>query len=59
MHPGQIKEGLHAELQLFELVDIISPALSLPTWTVTFAIVYLCIGFIIAVILSWVYDITP
>jgi TolB-like protein/lipoprotein NlpI len=31
----------------------------LPDWTLQFAIVFLCIGFIIAVILSWIYDVHP
>ncbi len=44
---------------ILELVDIVTPALGLPSWTLAFVIVLLCIGFIISVILSWVYDITP
>lgn len=44
---------------LLELVDIITPALLLPAWTVTLVIVLLAIGFPIAAILSWVFDITP
>jgi hypothetical protein len=30
----------------------------LPDWTLALVIVLLCIGFVITVILSWVYDIT-
>ena len=48
-----------AAFVILELVDIVSPSLGLPTWTLNFAIVFLCIGFIIAVILSWIFDITP
>jgi TolB-like protein/Flp pilus assembly protein TadD len=44
---------------ILQLVDIISPSLHWPDWTMTFVIVLLCIGFIIAVFVSWVYDITP
>ena len=44
---------------ILELVDIITEPLRLPEWTLQFAIVFLCIGFIIAVILSWIYDIHP
>jgi TolB-like protein/Flp pilus assembly protein TadD len=44
---------------ILELVDIVSPSLGLPTWTLNFIIVLLCVGFFITVILSWVYDITP
>ena len=48
-----------AAFVILELVDIVSPSLGLPTWTLNFIIVLLCVGFILAVILSWVYDITP
>ena len=44
---------------LLEVVDIVVPALLLPSWTVTLVIVLLAIGFPIAAILSWVFDITP
>jgi len=48
-----------AAFVILELVDIVAPSLGLPDWTLNFVIVLLCIGFIISVILSWVYDITP
>jgi len=48
-----------ASFVILELVDILSPSLGLPDWTLNFILVLLCVGFIIAVILSWVYDITP
>ena len=48
-----------AAFVILELVDIVSPSLGLPTWTLNFAIVFLCISLIIAVILSWVYDTIP
>jgi TolB-like protein len=44
---------------ILQLVDIIGPSLKWPEWTMTFIIVLLCIGFIIAIFLSWIYDITP
>ena len=44
---------------ILELVSIIAEPLQLPDWTLALVIVLLCIGFIITVILSWVYDITP
>lgn len=44
---------------ILQLVDIIVQPLHLPDWTTALAIVLLSIGFIIAVFLSWVYDITP
>jgi len=48
-----------AAFAILELVDIVSPALGLPSWTLALVIVLLCIGLIISTILSWVYDITP
>ena len=44
---------------IIELVDIISEPLRLPEWTLAFIIVLLCVGFIMAVLLSWIYDISP
>ena len=48
-----------AAFVILELVDIVSPSLRLPEWTMNFIIVLLCVGFIIIVIVSWVYDVTP
>ena len=48
-----------AAFVILELVDIVSPALGLPSWTMGLVIVLLVIGLIISAILSWVYDITP
>jgi len=48
-----------AAFVILELLSIIIEPLRLPDWTLQFAIVFLCIGFVIAVILSWVYDIHP
>ena len=48
-----------AAFVILELLSIILEPLRLPDWTLQFAIVFLCIGFIIAVILSWIYDIHP
>ncbi len=44
---------------ILQLVDLVGEPLKLPDWTGAFVIVLLCIGFIISVFLSWVYDITP
>ena len=46
-----------AAFVILELLSIIIEPLRLPEWTLQFAIVFLCIGFIIAVIVSWIYDI--
>jgi hypothetical protein len=42
-----------------QAVDIAFPALHLPGWTVTFVIALLIIGFPIALILAWSYEVTP
>ena len=44
---------------IMEAGDIMLPRLGLPDWTVTFIIVLLIIGFPIAIILSWIFDLTP
>jgi tetratricopeptide (TPR) repeat protein len=44
---------------IMELVDIIEDPLLLPEWTLTLVIVLLSIGFPIAIIFSWIFDITP
>jgi TolB-like protein len=44
---------------ILELVDMVSQPLHFPEWTQGFIIVLLCIGFVIALFLSWIYDITP
>ena len=46
----------------FAIIDLLSnieEPLGLPDWTLAFAIVILSIGFIIAVIVSWIYDFHP
>jgi tetratricopeptide (TPR) repeat protein len=42
-----------------EASDIVLPRLGLPDWTVTFLIILLIVGFPIAMILSWIFDVTP
>ncbi len=44
---------------IMEAGDIMLPRLGLPDWSVTFIIVLLIVGFPIAIILSWIFDITP
>ena len=48
-----------AAFVILELVDIITEPLKLPSWLLPVVIVLLSVGFIIAVILSWIYDIHP
>jgi TolB-like protein len=44
---------------ILQLVDMVAEPLRLPVSTKALVIVLLCIGFIIAVFVSWIYDITP
>ena len=44
---------------ILELVDILAPSLRLPDWTLNLVLLLLCVGFVIVVILSWIYDIHP
>jgi hypothetical protein len=48
-----------AAFVILELVDILAPSLRLPDWTLNLVLILLCVGFIIAAILSWIYDIHP
>ncbi len=48
-----------AAFVILELTDIITEPLKLPSWLLPGVIVLLSIGFIIAIILSWIYDIKP
>jgi tetratricopeptide (TPR) repeat protein len=44
---------------IMEAVDIMLPRLGLPDWTVTFVIILLIVGLPVAIVLSWIFDITP
>jgi tetratricopeptide (TPR) repeat protein len=44
---------------VLEAVDIVFPRWGLPDWTVNLVILLLIIGFIVAAILAWMFDITP
>ncbi|MFO7853591.1 MAG: tetratricopeptide repeat protein [Bacteroidota bacterium] len=44
---------------LLELISIISEPFRLPEWTLRFVFILLCIGFVITVVISWIYDLTP
>ncbi len=43
---------------ILELTSIIAEPLGLPSWTVNFVLILLCIGFIITIVISWIYDFT-
>lgn len=44
---------------IIELINNIPEPLSLPDWTPTFVIIILLVGFPLAVIFSWIFDVTP
>jgi len=44
---------------LMQIVDVMFPALGLPDWTITLAAALLIIGFPVALVLSWAYDLSP
>ena len=43
---------------IMEAADIMLPRLGLPDWTITLVIILLIIGFPIAIVLSWIFDLT-
>ncbi|MFO7851077.1 MAG: hypothetical protein ACQERS_02695 [Bacteroidota bacterium] len=48
-----------ASYVILELISIIAEPFGLPGWTLKLVFVLLCVGFIISVVISWLYDITP
>jgi len=44
---------------LIQVTNNIVPALQLPAWTSTFIVVLLLIGFPVALVLAWAYEVTP
>jgi TolB-like protein len=48
-----------AAFVILELVDIVTEPFGLPDWTMILVVVLLIVGFIIAIILSWIYDVHP
>lgn len=48
-----------AAFVILELTSIVAPSLGLPDWTLNFVIILLCVGLIIAVVFSWIYDVHP
>jgi hypothetical protein len=42
-----------------EASSVVLPALHLPDWTVTFVVVFLLVGFPVAMILAWIFDVGP
>ncbi|HEU5246041.1 MAG TPA: hypothetical protein VFU09_03020, partial [Candidatus Udaeobacter sp.] len=44
---------------IIQIGSAVFPAWELPNWTLRFVVVLLLIGFPIALILAWAYDVTP
>lgn len=44
---------------IFQISEIVVPALAMPDWVVSFIVVLGMLGFPIAAVLSWIFDITP
>ncbi len=44
---------------IIQIAQAVFPALHLPSWTVTFIVVLLIIGFPITLILAWAFELTP
>ena len=42
-----------------EAASVVLPALHLPDWIITFVVVFLLIGFPVAMVLAWVFDVGP
>ena len=42
-----------------EASSVVLPALRLPEWTVTFVVVFLMVGFPLAMVMAWVFDVGP
>ena len=48
-----------AAFVIIELVNNVFEPLQLPEWTPTLVILILAIGFPLAIIFSWIFDVTP
>lgn len=44
---------------LGQVADVVFPALQLPDWTITFVVALLILGFPVAMIFAWIFDIGP
>lgn len=44
---------------ILELFSIIQEPLRMPEWTMPVLIIFLAVGFIVSIVVSWIYDITP
>ncbi|MEP1141486.1 MAG: adenylyl cyclase, partial [Balneola sp.] len=44
---------------IIQISDTVFPRLGLPDWTITFVIALACIGFPLALIFAWAFELTP
>jgi len=44
---------------LLQLIDVVLPILEMPNWIAQLVLLLLAIGFIVALIVSWAYEVTP
>src|SRR5687768_15171874 len=44
---------------IMQAASVFFPALQLPAWTITFVAVLVMLGFPVAVVLAWAFEITP
>lgn len=44
---------------LLEMADVLAPALHLPAWTITFVAFVAFLGFPVALIVAWAFEVTP
>jgi len=44
---------------LLQLIDVVLPILEMPNWVAQLVLLLLAIGFVVALIVSWAYEITP
>ena len=44
---------------LLQIVDLVVPALLLPEWTYRFVALILLLGFPVALVLAWAFEMTP
>jgi TolB-like protein/tetratricopeptide (TPR) repeat protein len=42
-----------------EASSVVLPALNVPQWTITFVVVFLLVGFPVAMMLAWIFDVGP
>lgn len=44
---------------VIQLADVVFPALQLPEWAVRFTVILVILGFPLALVLAWMFDVTP